>query len=241
MRGEDGTLLLGRADDHVKINGYRIELGDVEAHLRALDNVADAAATVRRGLDGRAWGLEAHLVLRDPARAVRRRAAARRARPPVARVHGSAGVRAARRTAAHREQQGRPHAAAGARARRDVPVRAVRGFRARAVHALQVVDAQRAAHAGAMTPGAAPAKVGELGVAAPSRAHTWRNDNGVLFVPYGQVDAAAAAACDARLAADSAWLSRAPRNRAAGRLRRTADRRGPPGATVGRAASAQSA
>ncbi|WP_175956061.1 non-ribosomal peptide synthetase [Burkholderia sp. BCC0405] len=69
VRGEDGTLLLlGRADDQVKINGYRIELGDVEAHLRALDNVADAAATVRRGLDGRAWGLEAHLVLRDPAR-----------------------------------------------------------------------------------------------------------------------------------------------------------------------------
>jgi acyl-coenzyme A synthetase/AMP-(fatty) acid ligase len=68
VRGEDGTLLLGRADDHVKINGYRIELGDVEAHLRALDNVADAAATVRRGLDGRVRGLEAHLVLRDPAR-----------------------------------------------------------------------------------------------------------------------------------------------------------------------------
>ncbi len=68
VRGEDGTLLLlGRADDQVKINGYRIELGDVEAHLRALDNVADAAATVRRGLDGRAWGLEAHLVLRDRA------------------------------------------------------------------------------------------------------------------------------------------------------------------------------
>ncbi|WP_080422208.1 non-ribosomal peptide synthetase [Burkholderia ubonensis] len=69
VRNGDGTLtLLGRADDQVKINGYRIELGDVEAHLRALDNVADAAATVRRGLDGRAWGLEAHLVLRDPAR-----------------------------------------------------------------------------------------------------------------------------------------------------------------------------
>ncbi len=48
-----------------------------------------------------------------------------------------------------------------------------------------------------------------LGDAAPWHAHTWRNADGVLFVPYGQVDAAGAAACDARLAADPAWLSRA--------------------------------
>jgi hypothetical protein len=56
-----------------------------------------------------------------------------------------------------------------------------------------------------MTPGAALAKFGELDIAAPSHVHTRRNDDGVLFVPYRQVDAAAAAACDARLAADSAW------------------------------------
>ncbi|WP_175701677.1 cellulose biosynthesis protein BcsQ [Burkholderia ambifaria] len=43
--------------------------------------------------------------------------------------------------------------------------------------------------------------------AAPWHAHTWRNADGVLFVPYGQVDAAGAAACDARLAADPDWLS----------------------------------
>ncbi|AFQ48462.1 cellulose biosynthesis protein BcsQ [Burkholderia cepacia] len=48
-----------------------------------------------------------------------------------------------------------------------------------------------------------------LGDPAPWHAHTWRNADGVLFVPYGQVDAADAAACDARLAADAAWLSRA--------------------------------
>ncbi|WP_175761588.1 cellulose biosynthesis protein BcsQ [Burkholderia anthina] len=48
-----------------------------------------------------------------------------------------------------------------------------------------------------------------LGDAAPWHAQTWRNADGVLFVPYGQVDAAGAAACDARLVADSAWLSRA--------------------------------
>ncbi|AOL03613.1 MULTISPECIES: cellulose biosynthesis protein BcsQ [Burkholderia] len=47
-----------------------------------------------------------------------------------------------------------------------------------------------------------------LGGGEPWHAHTWRNADGVLFVPYGQVDAAGAAACDARLAADPAWLSR---------------------------------
>ncbi|AOJ13197.1 cellulose biosynthesis protein BcsQ [Burkholderia vietnamiensis] len=45
--------------------------------------------------------------------------------------------------------------------------------------------------------------------AAPWHAQTYRNADGVLFVPYGQIDAADAAACDARLAADPAWLSRA--------------------------------
>ncbi|RQS22120.1 cellulose synthase operon protein YhjQ [Burkholderia sp. Bp8992] len=48
-----------------------------------------------------------------------------------------------------------------------------------------------------------------LGGAEPWHTHTWRNADDVLFVPYGQVDAADAAACDARLAADPAWLSRA--------------------------------
>ncbi|ARF84555.1 putative cellulose synthase [Burkholderia cenocepacia] len=48
-----------------------------------------------------------------------------------------------------------------------------------------------------------------LGGAEPWHAHTWRNADGVLFVPYGQVDAAEAAACDARLVADPAWLPRA--------------------------------
>jgi cellulose synthase operon protein YhjQ len=48
-----------------------------------------------------------------------------------------------------------------------------------------------------------------LGGAEPWHAHTWRNADGVLFVPYGQLDAAGAAACDARLTADPAWLSRA--------------------------------
>ncbi|MCA8244011.1 cellulose biosynthesis protein BcsQ [Burkholderia sp. AU32262] len=50
---------------------------------------------------------------------------------------------------------------------------------------------------------------GLLGGAEPWHTHTWGNADGVLFVPYGQVDAAGAAACDARLVADPAWLARA--------------------------------
>lgn len=40
-------------------------------------------------------------------------------------------------------------------------------------------------------------------------AHTWRNAEGVLFVPYGAVSLAQSARCDARLAADPQWLARA--------------------------------
>lgn len=39
----DGILIfLGRADQQVKINGYRVELGEIEAALRSLSGVADA-------------------------------------------------------------------------------------------------------------------------------------------------------------------------------------------------------
>lgn len=37
--------------------------------------------------------------------------------------------------------------------------------------------------------------------------HTWRNDEGVLFVPHGQLTLAEAAACSARLAANPQWLA----------------------------------
>ncbi|MFM0053148.1 cellulose biosynthesis protein BcsQ [Caballeronia grimmiae] len=40
-------------------------------------------------------------------------------------------------------------------------------------------------------------------------AHTWRNDDGVLFVPHGQVTLDEAAACDAQLAAHPQWLENA--------------------------------
>lgn len=44
----DGLFdFVGRADQMVKIRGYRVDLGEVEAALRAIEGVADAAAIVR--------------------------------------------------------------------------------------------------------------------------------------------------------------------------------------------------
>lgn len=49
----DGLLFcLGRIDDQVKVGGYRIELMEIDAALRALDGVASAAAVALRRPDG---------------------------------------------------------------------------------------------------------------------------------------------------------------------------------------------
>jgi D-alanine--poly(phosphoribitol) ligase subunit 1 len=43
-RERDGLLFFeGRMDNQVKVSGFRIELGDLEANLRAIDGIADAA------------------------------------------------------------------------------------------------------------------------------------------------------------------------------------------------------
>ncbi|WP_432534345.1 non-ribosomal peptide synthetase [Kineococcus esterisolvens] len=44
-----GVQFLGRGDGQVKVRGHRVELGEVEAALAALDGVAATAATVRTG------------------------------------------------------------------------------------------------------------------------------------------------------------------------------------------------
>jgi D-alanine--poly(phosphoribitol) ligase subunit 1 len=49
---EDGLLFFdGRLDDQIKLNGYRIELGDVESNLRSLAGVRDAVVLPLNGAD----------------------------------------------------------------------------------------------------------------------------------------------------------------------------------------------
>ncbi|WP_283253186.1 Pls/PosA family non-ribosomal peptide synthetase [Actinotalea sp. K2] len=48
----EGLVFLGRADDQVKVNGHRIELGEVETALQSLPGVAAAAAAVRHSPTG---------------------------------------------------------------------------------------------------------------------------------------------------------------------------------------------
>ncbi|WP_328811242.1 non-ribosomal peptide synthetase [Rhodococcus sp. NBC_00294] len=46
--GEGELIYSGRTDDQVKVNGVRVELGEVESALRGLDGITDAAVVVRR-------------------------------------------------------------------------------------------------------------------------------------------------------------------------------------------------
>jgi enterobactin synthetase component F len=49
---DGGVAYLGRSDDQVKLRGFRVETGEVEAALRALPDVAEAAAIVREDQPG---------------------------------------------------------------------------------------------------------------------------------------------------------------------------------------------
>ena len=60
----DGLLFLGRGDEQVKLGGRRIELGEVDAALQALPDVAGAAAAVKRTAGGNQL-LVGYLVVRD--------------------------------------------------------------------------------------------------------------------------------------------------------------------------------
>ncbi|WP_435736076.1 Pls/PosA family non-ribosomal peptide synthetase [Cellulosimicrobium sp. PMB13] len=48
VRDDAGLLFVGRADDQVKVGGRRIELGEIDSALLALDGVSAAASAVRR-------------------------------------------------------------------------------------------------------------------------------------------------------------------------------------------------
>ncbi|MBV9444632.1 MAG: amino acid adenylation domain-containing protein, partial [Streptosporangiaceae bacterium] len=52
----DGTLeCIGRTDHQVKVRGYRVELGEIEARMLAHPDVRDAAVTVRENQSGEKW------------------------------------------------------------------------------------------------------------------------------------------------------------------------------------------
>lgn len=76
---EEGEIVYrGRRDGQVKLNGRRVELGEIEAALRLVPGIAQAAVIVARAGEGRAGQLVAYVVAASPPdpEAVRRQLAA---------------------------------------------------------------------------------------------------------------------------------------------------------------------
>jgi len=64
-RGDGGLEVLGRRDEQVKVRGYRIETGEVEAALRELEWVREAVVVVREQEESGDKGLVAYLVAKS--------------------------------------------------------------------------------------------------------------------------------------------------------------------------------
>jgi len=71
---DDGAVeFLGRLDDQVKVNGIRVELGEVASHLRRMPEIEEAVASIQHDRDG-ANRLVAYYVAAEPLEAGRVRA-----------------------------------------------------------------------------------------------------------------------------------------------------------------------
>ena len=95
----------GRIDDQVKIRGFRVELGEIEARIRSVPDINQAAVVLRQddGVDR----LVAFLIP-ERGRSVGHRRPAADPRRPDAALHGARPLRAGRDPAAADLRQGRP-------------------------------------------------------------------------------------------------------------------------------------